>query len=61
MPAAFVVPPGRALWVPAGLPHAVAMQGAVAMRALFLRADAAARGAGRERRRCWRSRPCCAN
>ena len=39
---AFVVPPGRALWVPAGLPHAVTMRGAVAMRALFLRADAAA-------------------
>jgi AraC-like DNA-binding protein len=40
--AGFVVPPGRALWVPAGLPHAVTMQGRVAMRALFLRADAAA-------------------
>jgi len=35
-----VVPPGRALWVPAGLLHAVTMQGRVAMRALFLRADA---------------------
>lgn len=44
--AAFVVPPGRALWVPAGLPHAVTMQGTVAMRALFLRADAAASGPG---------------
>jgi len=43
---AFVVPPGRALWMPAGLPHAVAMRGAVAMRALFLRADAAAAAAG---------------
>lgn len=42
--AGFVVPPGRALWVPAALPHAVTMQGAVAMRALFLRADAAAAG-----------------
>ena len=42
--AAFVVPPGRALWVPAGLPHAVAMQGAVAMRALFVREDAARAG-----------------
>lgn len=40
--AGFVVPPGRALFVPAGLAHAVAMQGRVAMRALFLRADAAA-------------------
>ena len=42
--AAFVVPPGRALWVPARLPHGVTMQGTVAMRALFLRADAAASG-----------------
>ncbi|ONG45419.1 AraC family transcriptional regulator [Pseudoroseomonas deserti] len=42
--AAFVVPPGRALWVPAYLPHAVAMQGRVAMRALFLREDAARAG-----------------
>lgn len=39
--AAFVVPPGRALWVPAGLPHAVSMRGGVAMRALFVRRDAA--------------------
>jgi AraC-like DNA-binding protein len=38
-----VVPPGRALWVPAHLPHAVTMQGRVAMRALFLRADAIGR------------------
>jgi len=42
--AAFVVPPGRALWVPAGVAHTTAMTGAVAMRALFLRADAAAAG-----------------
>lgn len=41
---AYVVPPGRALWVPAAMPHAVTMQGPVAMRALFLRADAAALG-----------------
>jgi len=37
----FVVPPGRALWVPAGLSHAVRTEGRVAMRALFFRADAA--------------------
>lgn len=43
--AAYVVPPGRALWVPGGVAHAVACQGQVAMRALFLRADAA-RAAG---------------
>ncbi|PHK94975.1 AraC family transcriptional regulator [Pseudoroseomonas rhizosphaerae] len=42
--AGFVVPAGRALWVPAGLPHAVATQGLVAMRALFLREDAARLG-----------------
>jgi AraC-like DNA-binding protein len=42
--AAFVVPPGRALWVPAGLPHAVSMREGVAMRALFVRRDAAAWG-----------------
>ncbi len=41
---AHVVPPGRALWVPANMPHSVTMQGEVAMRALFLRADAAAAG-----------------
>jgi len=44
--AGFVVPPGRALWVPAGLPHAVSMRGGVAMRALFVRRDAAAASGG---------------
>ncbi len=42
--AAFVVPPGHALWMPAGEPHRVATEGGVAMRALFLRADAARAG-----------------
>jgi AraC-like DNA-binding protein len=42
--AQFVVPPGRALWMPAAVPHVTGMQGAVAMRALFLRADAARAG-----------------
>ncbi|MGG5809338.1 helix-turn-helix domain-containing protein [Falsiroseomonas sp. CW058] len=42
--AGFVVPPGHALWMPAGEPHRVAIEGEVAMRALFLRADAAAAG-----------------
>jgi len=37
----FVVPPGRALWVPAAMPHEVRTEGPVAMRALFFRADAA--------------------
>jgi AraC-like DNA-binding protein len=42
--AGFVVPPGRALWVPAAVPHVTGMQGPVARRALFLRADAARAG-----------------
>jgi AraC-like DNA-binding protein len=42
--AAFVVPPGHALWMPAAEPHRVGIEGEVAMRALFLRADAAAAG-----------------
>lgn len=37
----YTLPPGRALWLPATLPHAVAMPRGLAMRALFLRADAA--------------------
>lgn len=47
--AAFVVPPGHALWMPAAEPHAVGIEGPVAMRALFLRADAAAAGPGATR------------
>lgn len=31
----FVVPPTRAVWVPAALPHAISMSGAVAMRTLY--------------------------
>ncbi len=42
--ALFTVPPGTALWVPADTLHGVRMDGPVAMRALFLRADAAASG-----------------
>lgn len=41
--ARFTVPPARALWLPAKLPHAVAMPQGLAMRALFLREDAAER------------------
>jgi AraC-like DNA-binding protein len=40
----FTVPPGTGLWVPADTMHAVRMDGEVQMRALFLRADAAASG-----------------
>jgi AraC-like DNA-binding protein len=43
-PALFTVPPGTGLWVPADTLHAVRMDGEVRMRALFLRADAAAAG-----------------
>jgi AraC-like DNA-binding protein/mannose-6-phosphate isomerase-like protein (cupin superfamily) len=42
--ALFTVLPGTGLWVPADTVHAVRMDGAVQMRALFLRADAAASG-----------------
>ncbi len=42
--ASFVVPPGRALWVPAGVAHTTATAGRVAMRSIFFRADAAAAG-----------------
>lgn len=41
----YTVPPGRALWVPAEMAHAVTVEGALAMRALFFRADAAVLGA----------------
>ena len=42
--ALFTVPPGTGLWVPADTLHGVRMDGEVLMRALFLRADAAASG-----------------
>jgi AraC-like DNA-binding protein len=45
--ASFVVPAGWALWVPAGEPHEVSIVGQVAMRALFLREDAARAGPAR--------------
>ncbi|MGH7040572.1 MAG: AraC family transcriptional regulator [Acetobacteraceae bacterium] len=45
--AGFVVPPGAGLYVPAGVAHAVRMDGPVAMRALFLRDDAARAAPGR--------------
>ena len=37
----WIVPPGRALWMPAGEVHTVRTEGLVAMRALFFRGDAA--------------------
>ena len=38
---AWVVPPSQALWIPPRLTHAIRMTGSVAMRTLYLRADAA--------------------
>ena len=40
--ASFTLPPQRALFVPASMPHQVTMPGAVAMRALFISPDQAA-------------------
>src|ERR1700740_1843491 len=33
----WVVPPHRAVWIPAGVPHIVTMSGSVAMRTLYLK------------------------
>jgi AraC-like DNA-binding protein len=33
----WVVPPHRAVWIPSGIPHTIAMSGVVAMRTLYLR------------------------
>jgi AraC-like DNA-binding protein len=38
----WVVPPGYALWMPAGMAHDVAMHGDVSMRTVYVRADVAA-------------------
>ncbi len=38
----WALPPLRALWVPAGVPHGVDMVGAVSMRSLYIQAEAAA-------------------
>lgn len=42
--ALFIIPPDTGLWVPAGTPHAMRIEGAARMRSLFLRGDAAAAG-----------------
>ncbi len=39
--AVWVVPPQRALWMPAGVRHSIVMSGDVTMRTLYLREDAA--------------------
>lgn len=39
--AVWVVPPQRALWMPAGVRHSIVMSGDVTMRTLYLRRDAA--------------------
>ena len=33
----WVVPPNRAVWIPAEVSHTIAMSGAVAMRTLYLK------------------------
>ena len=38
---AFLVPPERALWLPAGVAHAIRCRGEVAMRSVYVRVDAA--------------------
>jgi AraC-like DNA-binding protein/quercetin dioxygenase-like cupin family protein len=38
---AFVVPPQRALWLPAGMRHCIAMHGAVGMRTIYVAPDQA--------------------
>jgi AraC-like DNA-binding protein len=43
----WAVPPQRAVWMPAGITHEIRMAGDVAMRTLYVRADAAARLAPR--------------
>jgi len=40
--ATWIVPPGRALYMPAGVVHSVAMRGRVEMRTLYIRAPAGA-------------------
>src|SRR5258708_12619599 len=40
-PAMWIVPPQRALWMPAGVVHGIEMLDRVAMRTLYLRDDAA--------------------
>jgi AraC-like DNA-binding protein len=40
---AWAVPPQRAVWMPAGVTHEIRMGGDVAMRTLYVRADAASR------------------
>ena len=45
----WVVPPHRAVWIPAGVPHTIRMSGSVAMRTLYLK-PRLARGLPRD---CW--------
>src|SRR5580693_8339585 len=37
----WVVPPQRAVWIPAKIPHSIVMSGSVSMRTLYLRAQLA--------------------
>ena len=45
----WAVPPQRAVWMPAGVAHEIRLPGAVAMRTLYVRPDAAARMPARVR------------
>jgi AraC-like DNA-binding protein len=38
----WLVPPDRALWIPAGVPHQIRVSGELAMRTLYMRSDASA-------------------
>jgi AraC-like DNA-binding protein/quercetin dioxygenase-like cupin family protein len=44
--ATWVLPPTRALWIPAGLPHETGAAGRATMRSLYVRPDAAVAAAG---------------
>lgn len=44
---AWLVPPDRALWIPAGVPHRIRVAGSLEMRTLYVRPDASAHLPGR--------------
>ena len=49
---AWIVPPSRALWVPARTVHEIEMHGVVEMRSLYLDAAAGLRTEGQQRQGC---------
>ena len=58
--AAWLSPPTRAIWLPAGVAHEIVMKGEVATRFLYI-CPGARRAAAGCSRRCWRWRRCCAS